>query len=108
MFVWAGGALVSGEGHLRTPSRESQPGFSAWRWRGAGTGRKAAWPALSQLRSGQKHRAEGKKGTRNLDWGFNGKRYEITQDLSDVINYINYYPAPEFLTFLQAFNRTAS
>lgn len=50
----------------------------------------------------------GKKGTRNLDWGFNGKRYEITQDLSDVINYINYYPAPVFLTFLQAFNRTAS
>lgn len=40
--------------------------------------------------------------------GVNGKRYEITQDLSDVINYINYYPAPEFLTFLQAFNRTAS
>lgn len=75
---------------------------------GQGLEEKAAWPALSQLRSGQKHRAKGKRGTRNLDWGFNGKRYVITQDLSDVINYINYYPAPKFLTFLQAFNRTAS
>lgn len=33
MFVGAGGALASGEGHLRTPGRESQLGFSAWRWR---------------------------------------------------------------------------
>lgn len=108
MFVWAGGALVSGEGHLRTPGRE--PSWASLPGDGAGQGleEKAAWQALSYLRSAQKHPAEGKRGTRNLDWGFNGKRYAIIRDLSDIINYINYYSAPEFLTFLQAFNRTLS
>ena len=66
MFVSAGGALVSREGHLRTPSRESQPGFSAWRWRGAGTGRKGSLASTQPTAVGPETQGRGERKVQGI------------------------------------------
>lgn len=90
MLVGAGDVLVNERRRLQDNAAlgaRKPAGLLSREINGRDSKGRAAWQALCQLWS-FKNKGQGRKrGTRNLDVGFNGKLYAIIWDINYVINY---------------------
>lgn len=91
MLVWAGDILVNERlQDNAAPGMTKPAGLLYLEKNGRDEKRQTGWQALHLLWTIKTKRQSRKRGTRNLELGFNGKLYAMIWDVNHIINYINY------------------
>lgn len=93
MLVWAGDILVNERRQLQenaAPGMTKPAGLLYLEKNGRDEKRQTGRQALHLLWTIKTKRQSRKRGTRNLELGFNGKLYAMIWDVNHIINYINY------------------